>query len=134
MKKLISLLLVLNSFATYAIDDFIDVLSCNASDDNEVSFIISKSEDTYFLKAVKNGSVSKIEKLTTWSGDMGYLSYEFEVSENRVGDFVNAYSIYVYNNEEDIDNPEDAIITGGEIENEAGDVYYECMTLGEHKI
>lgn len=87
------------------------ILFCSATEVTPRIVVWTKGQD-YFLSVA---GIGKLIALETTDGDMGYMSYA-PVNPKELGKLSKYISsVYVYNNEEDIEDVYQAVVTWGEI-------------------
>lgn len=108
------------------------VLDCPAIKGTSNMMVAMKGED-YFLAAKVDKAV-KLFALEVTDGDMGYMTY-IPADAKAFGKLAKQVEyIYVYNDEEEIEDTNDAVITGGALRVESRDEEQECSTIGKVRI
>lgn len=130
MKTLLSVLALSTAFSASAQvvpQGYKAILNCPASKVTPRIVVATKS-DRHFLSVA---GISKLIALETTDGDMGYMSYA-PVNPKELGKLAKYIStVYVYNNEEDIEDVYKAVVTGGEITYNDREGEIECQVIGK---
>lgn len=111
---------------------FAPILDCAAAD-RSPDLMIARKNGNYVLAAKNAGKVQLFE-LEVSDADMGYVTFN-PVNSKELGALESLVeSIHVFNDEEDIEDPELAVIVGGDIATNDGRYLQECVAIGTPRI
>lgn len=133
MKKIFVLALCLASAAANAAPfelprGFTAILDCPASPKGPHFMIAAKNHMAYLVaKSSSSETGVRFYKMEITDGDCGYSTFAPKWSELGSLEKHVAY-VHIHNNDEDLEDPEQAVITGGSISNEAND-YRDCKVV-----
>ncbi len=104
------------------------ILRCEAAM-NAPEFKVARKDGDFFL-AAKVGSKTAMYLLDITDGDCGYSNLA-PMNRDELGDLDRHVGyITIYNNEEDVEDPDTAVLTGGHISTDDRDDQ-ECESIGE---
>lgn len=105
------------------------LLDCPATQ-KAPAFMVATKNETYFLAAKISNKVKMIE-LEIEDGDMGYSTFT-PARPSELGNLAKlAAYVYIYNNEEDLEDSSLAVIVGGGIHAENWTKEQECKLIGK---
>ncbi len=135
MKRMISLFLLTTSataFAAYPLAaKYEPILVCEEAN-GAPQFEIGREGGVYYL-SVKSQFQAKRYELESSGADYGYMSYEL-ADPRDLGDLESYVgTITITNDEEDIEDPEQAVHTGGYISSEQSEDQ-PCEAIGETRV
>jgi hypothetical protein len=105
------------------------MLDCPANRKLPALMVASNGQDLFLAAKVSN-SVALFQ-LEIIDADMGYVGYE---ADNLPASLKNLMdSVYIYNDEEEVEDPADSVITGGSINLDGKGTVQKCEVLGVFK-
>lgn len=130
----LALVLLITGFAEASNfpNNYEPILDCPA-DERAYAFRVLRKGQIFFLEARVSSSV-RIFELKIDDRDFGHMTYAL-VSPNDLGESSNFVKlIHIYNNEADIEDPDQAIITEGAIQANEYDGDQLCYAIGRPRV
>lgn len=114
-------------------DEYEPILDCPASAGAPNFKLLRSADEDYYLSVIISGKVTILE-LETTDGDIGYHNFSL-VNPKKLGSLKKWFdSIYMNNNEDDVEDIDEVVITHGSIYVEDREDNQECVAVGKPKL